>query len=123
MLGEIVGGNGRIGSAIRRFAGDDLYCTRKLDKIGVNSPTNTPIFVCTGVENLEEVVSKTEPSRRRDLVFMQNGLVRSLLVDLEEDQTIAVLYFSVLERNGPAKEGGCSYVQGRWAQEFCNILK
>jgi hypothetical protein len=89
------------------------------------------------------------PERRGDLVFLQNGIVRTMLpVDAPSptvagdlypcclcfsmrgrrlcvgrvfDCAAAVLYFSVLERGGEAKDGGCTYVSGRFSSVFAGV--
>lgn len=103
------------------------------DRIGCSSPKNTPIFVCTGAESIYDVVQNTEHERLEDLVFMQNGFIREHLQERSNNSadvsvrlgavTIAVLYFSVLERGGVAKEGGTTYVNGKWSSEFARILR
>ena len=92
-------------------------------EIGANSPLGSPILVCTGADAVRLVYERTVPERRQDLVFLQNGIVRTMLPPCAPTATCAVLYFSVLERGGPAKGGGCSFVHGRFAPFLARLLR
>ena len=92
-------------------------------EVGANSQAHTPIFVCTGAEAIREVFDSTAPHRRADLVLMQNGVVRRMLPEDAPRPTTAVLYFSVLERGGEAKSGGCTFVHGRFAPDLARMLR
>lgn len=91
--------------------------------IGTSSPSHTPIFVCSGAEAVTDIFARTAPHRRADLVFMQNGIVRTLLPPDAPSPTVAVLYFSVLERGASATGGGCTFVHGRFAAVFSGVLR
>jgi len=120
--GEIVGGNGRIGSFLYRQSGSissekesissSLYrLTRDeitgnqntLVTIGLHSPPGTPIYVATPASAIPELVKKTHPERREDLVFVCNGLVSKVLSSIgiisANEVTIVVPHFAVLKVN------------------------
>lgn len=69
--GEVVGCRGRMGSAFTRFSAGRLAQVGRNDCIGSQSPKNTPIFVCTGVDAIEDVIHRTPKERVDDLVIMQ----------------------------------------------------
>jgi hypothetical protein len=69
--GEVVGFRGRMGSAFTRFSAGRLAQVGRKDDIGVHSPANSPIFVCTGVDAIEHVIQRTPKERVEDLVIMQ----------------------------------------------------
>ena len=72
---------------------------------------------------MQGVYDSTAAHRRPDLVFIQNGIVRTMLPHDAACPTVAVLYFSVLERGGDAKSGGCSFVHGRFASVVADMLR
>jgi hypothetical protein len=39
----------------------------------------TPLQVCTRNDDLDDVIARTSPQRRKDLVFLQNGILEPLL--------------------------------------------
>ena len=73
--GEVVGFGGRMGSAFNRFSAGRLAQVGRNDDIGVRSPANSPIFVCTGVDAIEDVIRRTSQERVEDLVIMQVNFV------------------------------------------------
>jgi hypothetical protein len=79
--------------------------------------------VCTGAEAVRDVYERTVLERRQDLVFLQNGIVRTMLPPGAPSVTSAVIYFSVLERGGPAKGGGCTFAHGRFAPFLTELLR
>jgi len=58
-----------------------------------------PIYVCTRNDDLEEVIARTPPSLRSDLVFTQNGMLEPFLNDYGlEENTQLLIYFAVSKK-------------------------
>ena len=51
------------------------------ERIGISSPAYSPIFACSSLSELAQIVERTPENRLQDLVLMQTGLVRSLVVN------------------------------------------
>lgn len=98
----IVGG-GRVGSALADMgSGADALVGRGE---AVNGPPG-PIIVCTRNDDLEAVVEATPSDRRRDLVFIQNGMLQPWL-DAKGlgDNTQVLVYFAVAKKGDPPTDG------------------
>ncbi|WP_017324288.1 ketopantoate reductase family protein [Synechococcus sp. PCC 7336] len=117
MKATIVGA-GRIGTALARM-GEAIVVRR-----GEPIPSEEgPIYVCTRNDDLDAVVGATLPNRRKDLVFLQNGMLRTWLKKQGlQDNTQALIYFAVQKRGDKPVDGGGSVVWGRWAEAFANLL-
>ena len=109
--GELVGHNGAIGSLFRPLGGGNLQLPGKNDPIGELSEAGTPLIVATPASAVLDVFDRTVPTRRNDLTFLCNGMVRDILqehqgstfdrtVDLvtEATPTVACLYMGVMGR-------------------------
>lgn len=123
----IVGG-GRVGSAIADMGdGSDVIVRRNEP---VDGPQG-PIVVCTRNDALDTVVDNTPEERRRDLLFIQNGM---LLPWLEKrglsDNTVALIYFAVAKMGEAPTDGitdanpdGLTAVCGEHAEAFADRLR
>lgn len=83
-----------------------------------------PILVCTRNDDLAEVLARTEPARRADLVLVQNGVLapwarRAGLAD----PTIGVLYVAVDRVGATPVPGGSSAFHGRHAARVVGLLR
>ena len=85
--GEIVGATGRIGSFLLRSGCGTLAATPRGVSPGSLSEPGTPIFVAVHAAAVPNIVRSTLPSRRRDLVFVTNGLPSRILASLKCDGT------------------------------------
>lgn len=120
----IVGAEGRLGNLFASAGeGDDLLIKRG-DAIPEDAPG--PIYVCTGVNDVEKLIMDCPESRRDDLIFMQNGYLETVLRRHGcDDNTRSSIYFAV-PRLGKKPFGGVTAsnpdgltcVTGKWAMAF-----
>ncbi|KXZ56706.1 hypothetical protein GPECTOR_1g636 [Gonium pectorale] len=89
----------------------------------IYSPAQGPIYVCTTNDSLDDVLQRTPPSRRRDLVFFQNGWLLPWLQKhgLADEVTLVALYMAA-GPDGTAKDGGRTATSGRWARHVAHTL-
>ena len=117
----VVVGAGRVGQALERMGhGRDMVVKR-----GENVPEDStgPIFVCTRNDVLGSIVDATPPSRREDLVFIQNGMLAPWLESKGLSEATQVLvYFAVAKLGDPPLDGktdtnpeGLTAATGKWA--------
>ncbi|MEO0602078.1 MAG: hypothetical protein AAF211_11625 [Myxococcota bacterium] len=112
-------GAGRIGTALaeraRAASAEVALVTRTDGWAGLGESTG-PILVATRNDGLADVVARTPESRRADLVFLQNGAIRTRLADLGvPDADRGLIYFLVASRGGPVAGGQTSIFTGRHA--------
>lgn len=132
-------GSGRIGSFLREQGpGDDLVITR-----GQSIPEDAPgpVYLCTRNDDLEDIIENCPPSKREDLVFLQNGMLERFLRKHDlSDNTKVNLCFAVSKMGADPIDGitetnpkGLTAVCGKWEGAFqerilkagltCNVLK
>jgi ketopantoate reductase len=101
----IVGG-GRVGAALAelgRAQGVADTIVRRGEPVA--GPPG-PILVATRNDALEAVVAATPPERRRDLVFLQNGMLGPWLAERGlADCTQVLVYFAVAKAGDPPLDG------------------
>jgi len=102
--------------------------------VGRNDPVpiegTGPIYVATRNDDLAAVVEKTPEARRKDLVFLQNGMLGPFLKTYGlEDNTQALVYFAVARKGDVPTDGvtdlnpnGLTAVYGEWATDFEETL-
>jgi hypothetical protein len=97
-------GSGRLGSALQQMGnGEDEVVGRDQP---ISEGGSGPIFVSTRNDDLEGVLQQTPPSRREDLVFMQNGMLLPWLRHHSlHSNTQALIYFAVAKLNEPPVDG------------------
>ena len=125
----IVIGGGRIGSLI---SSDDAKLLGRSDSISKSiDPNGTgPIYIATRNDVLSSIVDDCPPSRRKDLVFLQNGYLDNFLREKGLlDNTQALLYLSVTAKGVDPVDGitsmspeGLTAATGEHAQAFANRL-
>ncbi|CAM9908261.1 unnamed protein product [Ectocarpus sp. 12 AP-2014] len=121
-MAAIVGG-GRIGCALYDMGGGGDTLVGRGDAI---PDGDGPIYVCTRNDDLEDVISRTPPARREDLVFLQNGVLGPLLEKHGlAKNTQALIYFAVSKKGEAPIDGitdanpeGLTSTCGKWAGEF-----
>jgi ketopantoate reductase len=125
----VVGAEGRIGHLVMGMADArwrPLAVTRELDPAGLARPVRAnrlPILVCTRNRDLDDVVASVHPSRHRDLVFVQNGMVQPWLQERGLGEcTQGVLWVAVPRRGDPPVPGGTSVFHGPWAGAIARLL-
>lgn len=112
-------GTGRIGTALAAMG--EAVLVRRGESI---TTAEGPIYVCTRNDDLDAVVAATLPQRRRDLVFLQNGMLRSWLQHHQlQDNTQALIYFAVQAKGDQPVDGGGTVVWGRWAEALASRLQ
>eukprot|EP00457_Paulinella_chromatophora_P003791 gb/GEZN01003799.1/.p1 GENE.gb/GEZN01003799.1/~~gb/GEZN01003799.1/.p1 ORF type:complete len:511 (+),score=80.16 gb/GEZN01003799.1/:179-1534(+) len=131
--GIIVGG-GRMGQVLAsaNVKGDILF---RRDDMYPKDPKDLPpgpIFITARNFDLAHVVNATPPSRRKDLIFMQNGYLQDFL-DARglggEEQTQSLIYFAVANLGERPVDGttttnpeGLTAVTGKWAHAMADRL-
>lgn len=117
-------GLGRVGSVFARCAhaaGRDVRVFERGEPVGA---LGGPIVVCTRADDLEDVIARTAPAARPDLVLVQNGLLAPLLARHGlSGVTQGVLYFAATARDGRAEPGGDSLLWGPHAGEVVAVLR
>ena len=141
--GEIVGATGRIGSFLLRSGCGTLAATPRGVSPGSLSEPGTPIFVAVHSAAVPNIVRSTLPSRRRDLVFVTNGLPSRILASLKCDDTwngsaqedfedilksmtLSVPHFGVLSVGGDVVTSSSSpptFVHGRHSSNLASLLQ
>eukprot|EP00747_Dinoflagellata_sp_TGD_P210135 gnl/TRDRNA2_/TRDRNA2_83455_c0_seq1.p1 gnl/TRDRNA2_/TRDRNA2_83455_c0~~gnl/TRDRNA2_/TRDRNA2_83455_c0_seq1.p1 ORF type:complete len:372 (-),score=75.30 gnl/TRDRNA2_/TRDRNA2_83455_c0_seq1:45-1160(-) len=126
---SIIVGGGRIGSMLASLGGDGDAVMKRGDPFP-SSPETGPIYVTTRNNDLAGVIETTPEHRRKDLVFMQNGMLGKFL----EDQRLAgntqvLLYLAVAKLGEPPIDGitdlapdGLTAAKGEWAAAFADRL-
>lgn len=128
----IIGG-GRIGLALRDMAHgnvQDVVLTRGQSIYDSSSTATGPIIVATRNDDLAAIVDATPPSRRKDLVFIQNGMLQPWL-DARGlgENTQVLVYFAVAKKGESPLDGktdlnpeGLTAAYGPHAQAFASRL-
>jgi hypothetical protein len=122
----IIGG-GRIGSLLAQGGGETTLL-RRGDSI--NAHGTGPILIATRNDALGVIVDACPDSRRKDLVFLQNGYLDDFLVSWGlSDNTQALLYLSVASMGVEPVDGvttvnpeGLTAATGEHAQAFADRL-
>ena len=124
----IIGATGRIGDLLLGLAAAQGWHAfpvgRTRDTVGLSRPgRSAPLVVCTRNDDLGQILEKVHPSRRADLVFVQNGMVQPWLAEHGlADCTQGVLYVAVPKVGDTPVGGGVSVFKGRWAEAVAGLL-
>eukprot|EP00892_Ulva_mutabilis_P007241 jgi/Ulvmu1/488/UM001_0496.1 len=98
----VVGG-GRVGSALMSMGDSEKVLVKRGDGIAT---TEGPIIVCTRNDALAGVVEATPADRRKDLVFIQNGMLQPWLDSQDLGScTQALIYFAVAKLGEAPTDG------------------
>ena len=122
---SIIVGGGRIGSLLASLGDEADAVVRRGEPIP-DSPASGPIYLCTRNDVLCDVIAATPAERRKDLVFMQNGMLGAFLKkEGLQDTTQVLLYLAVAKLNEPPIDGitdespeGLTSATGKWAGAF-----
>ncbi|EFJ42893.1 hypothetical protein VOLCADRAFT_96870 [Volvox carteri f. nagariensis] len=115
-------GYGRVGKAFAKMLGDDLAATVSRRNGSISLDGKGPIYVCTTNDALDDVLQRTPPARRRDLVLLQNGwLLPWLDRNGLEDVTLVALYMAA-SPGGTATDGRRTVASGRWGDHVASTL-
>jgi ketopantoate reductase len=124
----VIGAGGRIGHLVCGMRAPGLVIhpvTRAHDPVGLDRPGPAmPLLVCTRNDDLPAVLDRVHSSRRPDLVFVQNGMLRPWLEDhgLGENPR-GVLWVAVPKKGDPPVPGGESPFVGRHAALLADLLQ
>lgn len=109
-------GAGRVGLALKaraEAAGQAVTLVDRTSGWDALATGAAPILLAVRNDDLDEVVDRTPPERRRDLVFLQNGALRDWLASQGlQSATRGLLYFLVAARGAPLVEGRTSWFSG-----------
>ena len=120
----IIIGMGRIGTLLAGAQADGLLQPRCVARGAPmfeegDAQRRGPIYVCTRNDDLEAIIRACPEERRRDLVFVQNGMILSLLHQHGLDgATQALIYFAVERMHAQPADGGGTLAWGPWAEAF-----
>ncbi|MEZ4452786.1 MAG: ketopantoate reductase C-terminal domain-containing protein [Nannocystaceae bacterium] len=120
-------GAGRIGGALTECARAVGREVRLVDRErgweALDAPAGAPIVVAVRNDDLDDVVERVPASRRADLVFVQNGMIRERLAERGlADATRGLLFFAVARRGDPPVPGGPSPFHGRHAAAMVDFF-
>jgi len=126
---SIIVGGGRIGSLLLELGVEGDAMVKRGDRIP-ESPQTGPIYVCTRNDVLEDVIAATPEHRRRDLVFLQNGMLGDFLqAQGLQDATQVLVYLAVAKLGDTPTDGitelnpeGLTVASGKWASAFQSRL-
>eukprot|EP00612_Vaucheria_litorea_P004365 CAMPEP_0171461500 /NCGR_PEP_ID=MMETSP0945-20130129/5923_1 /TAXON_ID=109269 /ORGANISM="Vaucheria litorea, Strain CCMP2940" /LENGTH=259 /DNA_ID=CAMNT_0011987859 /DNA_START=134 /DNA_END=913 /DNA_ORIENTATION=+ len=118
---SVIVGGGRIGKALYEMGGKVDTIVGRNDAIP--EAGEGPIYVCTRNDQLDNVIERTPPSRRKDLVFLQNGILRGFLEERGlGSNTQGMIYFAVSKIGEKPIDGiteanpkGLTACTGQWA--------
>lgn len=122
-VAAVVVGKGRIGGLL--LSPGDALMTRETGW-PEDAPESGPIYVCTRNDALDRVIENTPVSRRKDLVFLQNGMLLPYLEAKGLDTcTQGLVYFAVSKIGEAPTDGitelnpdGLTSATGKWAPAF-----
>eukprot|EP00457_Paulinella_chromatophora_P007532 gb/GEZN01007555.1/.p1 GENE.gb/GEZN01007555.1/~~gb/GEZN01007555.1/.p1 ORF type:complete len:469 (+),score=69.52 gb/GEZN01007555.1/:165-1409(+) len=125
----VIIGGGRIGQALADMGVPGDVILRRGEPFPINAPAG-PIFVCTRNDVLTDVIANVPEVRRKDLVFLQNGMLQPFLEKQGlGDNTQALIYFAVAKLGDPPTDGvtalnpdGLTAATGPWAHALANRL-
>ncbi|CAA7398651.1 unnamed protein product [Spirodela intermedia] len=128
VMPAVIVGGGRVGRALQDLGdGRDLLVGRGQP---VPADFEGPIFVCTRNDDLEAVLQSTPPSRWKDLIFFQNGMLEPWFESKglgDADQVLA--YFAVAKLGEAPVDGktdtnpeGLTAAYGKWASAVASRL-
>ena len=113
----VVGG-GRIGTFLATLT-EACVVSRQHGEL---QPTG-PILVCVRNSELENVILRTPLERRKDLIFIQNGMIDPLLESMGmQEATRGILYFAIETKGGNVVDGGGSAFCGTYAPWLVSVL-
>lgn len=117
-------GAGRIGGMmadLARLRGEEVEVVGRSGEI---AGEEGPILVCTRNDDLADVVARTAPSRRGDLVLLQNGVLAPWArAQGLPSPTIGVLYVAVDRKGATPVPGASSPFHGRHAATVASLLR
>lgn len=113
-------GAGRVGTALAAAATAASLPYRQIDREHgwevLSEPEGEPVLVLVRNDDLAAVIDRVPPSRRPDLVFVQNGAMREFLASrYMPHATRGILYFAVPSRGAPIQVGAESVFCGHHA--------
>ena len=119
----IVGSGGRIGGMLLKD-GDAAWTSTS--GWPADAPKEGPIYVCTRNDALEGIIAATPENRRKDLCFLQNGMLGPFLeAQGLPDATQILMYVAVAKKGEDPTDGitdanpeGLTTATGKWANAF-----
>lgn len=126
---HVVVGKGRVGEALQKMLPQTTVMVGRTDAIPAEG--TGPIYVATRNDDLAAVIDKTPMGRRKDLVFMQNGMLGPFLESRGlADNTQVLVYFAVAKKGEAPTDGvtdlnpeGLTAANGPWAADLASTLK
>ena len=111
-------GKGRIGLMLHDLIPNSLLVGR--DEV---IPADNPIIVATRCDDLDDVLQRVPQNARKNLVFVQNGMLYSWLARNHlQDATQVLLYVAVSHKGAEPVDGGRTVVTGPLSEYFESIF-
>jgi len=127
----IIIGAGRIGNFLYEANNKEDLLLSSRDMSVPEGDESVPIYVCTRNNDLDNIIEKTPNNRKKDLVFLQNGILTQYLKSKGlSDNTQGLVYFAVSKKGEKPIDGitdmdpqGLTAVTGQWANDLAARLK
>ena len=114
-------GRGRIGLALMEMTQGNGSLFGRGDSL--DQLEEGPIILCVRNDDLADIIPNITIDRRKDCIFVQNGMLQSWLKEHGlEHCTQSLLYFAVAKKGDVPVDGGRTVIMGRWASEFQQLL-
>jgi len=119
----IVVGAGRIGMALQQGAPEEvLLVDRATGWEALDAPPGEPVVLAVRNDDLDSVLERVPARRRHDLVFVQNGALRTFLAERGLGGAARGVLYVLAERAGPAPVARTSYVCGPHAPRVARVF-
>jgi ketopantoate reductase len=123
----VIVGRGRVGGALADAAAARGLAAAVVGRVGGDAaladPGAGPLLVCTRNDDLPSVIARVPAARRPDLVFVQNGMLRTFLAGAGlAGAGRGLLRFAVARRGEPPVPGGDSVFTGPHAEAVVAFL-
>eukprot|EP01039_Chlorochromonas_danica_P004177 gene4177-4590_t len=117
-------GSGRIGHHL--YQSNQALDTLLQRGQTVPPESSGPIYVCTRNNDLAPIIDSVPLSRRRDLVFLQNGMLSEFFEKKGlREYSQALIYYAIAKKGDTPIDGktdlnpeGLTAVTGKWAEDF-----
>ena len=117
-------GAGRIGQAFTKIGNQDGIDVVLLRRGDMTILPTGPIVVCTRNDDLQTVIDWVPSGRRRDLIFVQNGMLQTWLEQQNlNSATQALLYIAVARAGDEPVDGARSVVTGSRSADVIDLMK
>ena len=119
----VVVGAGRIGMALHRGASRDVVLVdRTSGWDALDAAPGEPVVLAVRPDDLDAVLTRIPARRRADLVFVQNGALRTFLAERGLSEVTRGVLYVLAERAGPVPIARTSFFFGPHAEHVAAIF-